>query len=294
MSKQFEGDQQLLKNAGRFMTALIQVVQRGSLSKAEEGDAMSYRMARTALKDMEEVIGEPLITRSTGMIVPTEAGEKLYRAFVKVADNFIDTMNPHGTFDPKTEEASFCVACDQDVAATITPALLERVCETAPNISIEMDVYHPDRPVDYAIHLVVSKTKFQSNLWEWRQFYEDEWVRATPKVASPQDAPVVISQDLEFRPLIEQFFSNRAIHLVPDPMAACFHATQMNAETYLPSKLLSLMPEHNREQLRFDTDRLVVYMGYRKIDSLSPQQQWLRKVVREAAKLSDEKLGNIA
>lgn len=64
---------------GRRAEVFSAACREGSLAAAARSAGMSHRAALRAVKDLEGELGEDLFLRMRGGVLPTAAGERLYR-----------------------------------------------------------------------------------------------------------------------------------------------------------------------------------------------------------------------
>lgn len=139
----------------KCLEAFVRIVETGSLSHAARSLDLSKSTISERLAQLERLVGEPLLIRSTRKASPSVAGRRIYSEFRAATAHL-------ATLDKAAEgKASFTqplrIASSVDVGAVEVAATLSRYCAMKPDtelsLSIGNDLVDPlERGFDVAIH----------------------------------------------------------------------------------------------------------------------------------------------
>lgn len=116
---------------------LITVVDTGSFSAAAiELDCTQSRISH-AIAELEQVLGQRVLTRSRSGCVPTDVGVRVVqkaRQMQKLADSLIETVQGRDQISARVR-----IACFRSVGTYVLPAILEALARDFPGIRIDVD-----------------------------------------------------------------------------------------------------------------------------------------------------------
>lgn len=139
----------------KCLEAFVRIVETGSLSHAARSLNLSKSTVSERLAQLEQLVGEPLLIRSTRKVSATTAGRRIYR-------DFRATTAHLATLERSTDQGASTIqplriASSTDVGATEVARALSAYCKINPNaqisLSIGNDLVDPlERGFDMAIH----------------------------------------------------------------------------------------------------------------------------------------------
>lgn len=118
----------------------VAIYEERSLSRAATRMEISQPAVSKALKRLREIYGDPLFNRKVVGMEPTSFAIDIYPAMAAALKNFSSTLSTSRTFNPRTSQRVFSIACVRLVSAQLVPALLCKIRAHAPGISLEV---HP-------------------------------------------------------------------------------------------------------------------------------------------------------
>ncbi len=122
----------------RLMRTLLLLVTECSVSRTAEILGQTQPTVSLALKRLRELIGDPILVRSGGMLVPTERGLELRATLQRLLAEIDALLAPPPSFDPERTERRFRVAAANCLDATFLPRIFARLAEEAPTASIDV------------------------------------------------------------------------------------------------------------------------------------------------------------
>jgi len=118
----------------------VAIYEERSLSRAATRMEISQPAVSKALKRLREIYDDPLFNRKVAGMEPTSFAIDIYPAMAAALKNFSSTLSTSRTFNPRTSQRVFSIACITLVSARLIPALLCKIREQAPGIALEV---HP-------------------------------------------------------------------------------------------------------------------------------------------------------
>jgi DNA-binding transcriptional LysR family regulator len=151
----------------KCLEAFIKIVETGSISHAARALDLSKSTVSERLAQLEHLVGEPLIARSTRKVSSTAAGRRIYSEFRKTAAHMRTLEKAIGADTPVAEPLR--IASTTDVGAVEVAQVLAEYCRENNgadiSLSVGNDLVDPlDRGFDMAIHfrrIVHSKLKVE-------------------------------------------------------------------------------------------------------------------------------------
>ncbi|MEE4201586.1 LysR family transcriptional regulator [Erythrobacter sp.] len=139
----------------KCLEAFVRIVETGSLSHAARSLNISKSTVSERLAQLERLVGEPLLIRSTRKVSATSAGRRIYGEFRATTAHL-------ATLEKATDQQASAIqplriASSTDVGATEVARALSAYCKANPNadisLSIGNDLVDPlERGFDIAIH----------------------------------------------------------------------------------------------------------------------------------------------
>lgn len=123
-----------------LLVALDALFEEQSVSEAAKRLNVTQSTISHQLNALRELFGDPLLTRKGRAMVLTPRAERLVQPLRDALHGIERTVQGALSFDPATSSRSFRVAMPDLTAATILPALLQRLEQVAPSVCV--DVVH--------------------------------------------------------------------------------------------------------------------------------------------------------
>jgi DNA-binding transcriptional LysR family regulator len=126
----------------RDLHVLLTVVQRGSMAKAAQHLSITQPAVSKSVADLEHALGVRLVDRSPQGIEPTSCGKALVRRGLSVFDELRQGVGEiEFMADPRVGEVR--VGCPETLAATLLPAVIERLSDQCPGIKLHVIQTNP-------------------------------------------------------------------------------------------------------------------------------------------------------
>lgn len=122
----------------RLMRTLLLLVTECSVSRTAEILGQTQPTVSLALKRLRDLIGDPLLVRSGGSLVPTERGLELRAAMRRLLSDIDALLAPTSSFDPTRTERRFRIAAATCLDAAFLPRIFAKLAEEAPRASIDI------------------------------------------------------------------------------------------------------------------------------------------------------------
>lgn len=122
----------------RLMRTLLLLVSECSVSRTAEILGQTQPTVSLALKRLRELIGDPILVRSGGVLVPTERGLELRVALQQLLADIDALLAPPPSFDPVRTERRFRIAAANCLDTAFLPRIFARLAEEAPKASIDV------------------------------------------------------------------------------------------------------------------------------------------------------------
>ncbi len=118
-----------------LLVTLDVLLKERSVTRAAQALYLSQSAVSHALARLREMLGDPLLVRGPGGMVPTQYAEQLQQS-VHDALQVMQRALSRGKFDPGESTQAFYLGTTDYVEYLILPRLLERVYQAAPNVRI--------------------------------------------------------------------------------------------------------------------------------------------------------------
>jgi DNA-binding transcriptional LysR family regulator len=126
----------------RDLHVLLTVVQRGSMAKAAQHLSVTQPAVSKSIADLEHVLGVRLLDRSPQGVEPTAYGRVLARRGLAVFDELRQGVGEiEFMTDPRVGEVR--IGCPDTLAATLLPAVVERLSDEHPGIRLYVAQTNP-------------------------------------------------------------------------------------------------------------------------------------------------------
>ena len=112
-----------------------EVMLQRNLTRAAENLAMTQPAVSNALRRLRDSVGDELLVRVGRGVEPTHQALQMWPAVREALDRLRDAVVPP-SFDPAPAGQSFEVAMVDTTAAIVLPALVQRLAERAPGVSV--------------------------------------------------------------------------------------------------------------------------------------------------------------
>ena len=122
----------------RLMRTLLLLVTECSVSRTAEILGQTQPTVSLALKRLRELIGDPILVRSGGTLVPTERGLELRATLQRLLADIDALLAPPPSFEPERTERRFRIAAANCLDAEFLPRIFSRLAEEAPKASIDI------------------------------------------------------------------------------------------------------------------------------------------------------------
>ena len=129
-----------------LLVALDALLETRHVTRASRELGLSQSATSHALARLREAMGDELLVRGAGGLVPTARAEALrepLRAALRAVEDAIEAPEP---FDPATASRTFTVVAGDYVQLVLLPPLLARLAREAPGIDLRVAPAAPDEP----------------------------------------------------------------------------------------------------------------------------------------------------
>lgn len=120
-----------------LLVALDALLDAGTVTGAAQRLGVTQSAASHALRQLRELLGDPLLVRGAGGLIPTPRAEALRMPVRQALLDLQHALRDPPSFDPATAQRRFLLATGDYIAHGLLPALLERSLDTP---GIDLDV----------------------------------------------------------------------------------------------------------------------------------------------------------
>ena len=166
----------ILKNIDLNLLIYLDVLLREkNVTRAAEQLGITQPAMSNGLKRLRSIFDDPLLIRSSEGMTPTERALDLQPALRQALSDIQMVLEPNQSFDPKQSNRMFRIMASDYAEATLVPALVKEMRETAPNVVLDFltpsDVSYKDMEqgrVDMAINRFneIPQSFHQITVWE--------------------------------------------------------------------------------------------------------------------------------
>lgn len=126
-----------------LLVALDAVLEEGTVTAAARRVGVTQSAMSHALRQLRELVGDPLLVRGAGGLVPTPRAEALRVPIRRALLDLQHALRDPPSFDPATAQRRFLLGAGDYIAYTVLPSLLERSTET-PGLDLDVVPFSPD------------------------------------------------------------------------------------------------------------------------------------------------------
>jgi DNA-binding transcriptional LysR family regulator len=124
-----------------LLVPLQTLLEERNVTRAATRSFLSQPAMSRTLGRLREMFGDPLLVRSGRQYERTARGESVLRELERLMPR-LEAVIGGVEFDPSRSEERFRVALTDHASAILLPALVARLRRTAPNIKVEVSVWH--------------------------------------------------------------------------------------------------------------------------------------------------------
>lgn len=143
MSATHDGVPRLADINLNLLVALDAVLEEGTVTAAAKRVGVTQSAMSHALRQLRELVDDPLLVRGAGGLVPTPRAEALRLPIRRALLDLQHALRDPPSFDPATAQRRFAVGAGDYIAYTVLPSLLERSTE-APGLDLDVVPFGPD------------------------------------------------------------------------------------------------------------------------------------------------------
>lgn len=121
-----------------LLTALDALLEARNVTRAAQSLGLTQPAASHALRRLRELLGDELLVRTAGGMVPTPRALELRPAVRAALEAAEVVLRAAPAFDPATAERTFVVNMVDQAAFLLMPPLVERLSREAPRVRIEI------------------------------------------------------------------------------------------------------------------------------------------------------------
>ncbi|MFT3720025.1 LysR family transcriptional regulator [Pseudorhodoferax sp.] len=159
-----QGEQALFDRIDLHLIRVLHtVLTERSVSRAAVRLAMHQPAVSSALKRLRELSGDPLLVRSGGRMVPTDAALRMVEPAASILRAAEMLFTEARSFDPQTSTATFRIAASDYLDPLFLPRLVAEVKRQAPLARIE--IHALSREADYRAQLAQGEVDLVIGNW---------------------------------------------------------------------------------------------------------------------------------
>ena len=292
-----------------LLLVLDALVEEKNLARAATRLGIPQATMSAQLARLRKLVGDPVLVRNQGKMVPTARGWELHAAVRKVLAQVQDTLAPPMPFDPATSRNTFTIGATDYAEFALLPALVSKLGEIAPGVRVAVRSLVGEQPLkdleNGRVDLVVGElSEIPAGLKKLQLFGERPVAvirKGHPKVTSKTTA--LLPQHIDALSFVQVVprggvppplsdvlrdagFDTHVALKVPSFLVAPMVVAQTDHAAVLPERVArhfaKLLPIKVLElPLRLDgPPLLLVWRGGEEPASIS----WLRNVVAQAGK----------
>ena len=122
----------------RLLRTLLLLVTECSVSRTAEILGQTQPTVSLALKRLRELIGDPILVRSGGSLVPTERGLELKDVVRRLLADMDSHLTPLAQFEPLNSSRRFRIVAANCLGAVFLPLIFRAVARSAPHARIDV------------------------------------------------------------------------------------------------------------------------------------------------------------
>ncbi|MCA9705073.1 MAG: LysR family transcriptional regulator [Myxococcales bacterium] len=125
-----------------LLVALDALLDEGSVTGAARRTGVTQSAMSHSLRQLRELVGDPLLVRGAGGLVPTPRAESLRRPIRRALLDLQHALRDPPSFDPAVTTRCFRIGTGDSIAYTLLPALLGE-CTRHPGIDFDVVPFLP-------------------------------------------------------------------------------------------------------------------------------------------------------
>ncbi len=122
----------------RLMRTLHLLVTECSVSRTAEILGQTQPTVSLALKRLRDFLGDPILVRSGGSLVPTERGLALRDSLARLLAEIDAELSPAPRFDPSTSDRRFRIVAANCLGAVFLPRIFRLMARLAPRAHVDV------------------------------------------------------------------------------------------------------------------------------------------------------------
>lgn len=122
----------------RLLRTLLILLNECSVSRTAEILGHTQPTVSLALKRLRELLGDPILVRSGGALVPTERGLELRDSVRRLLADMDALLSPLPNFDPARSDRRFRIVAANCLGAVFLPRIFRAVARQAPNVRVDV------------------------------------------------------------------------------------------------------------------------------------------------------------
>lgn len=122
----------------RLLRTLLILLNECSVSRTAEILGQTQPTVSLALKRLRDLLGDPILVRSGGALVPTERGLELRDSVRRLLADMDAHLSPLPSFDPARSDRRFRIVAANCLGAVFLPRIFRAVARQAPNVRIDV------------------------------------------------------------------------------------------------------------------------------------------------------------
>lgn len=126
-----------------LLVALDAVLEEGTVTAAAKRIGVTQSAMSHSLRQLRELVGDPLLVRGAGGLVPTPRAEGLRVPIRRALLDLQHALRDPPSFDPATAQRRYALGAGDYIAYTVLPPLLEHSTET-PGLDLDVVPFAPD------------------------------------------------------------------------------------------------------------------------------------------------------
>ncbi|MCG8592393.1 MAG: LysR family transcriptional regulator [Proteobacteria bacterium] len=287
-----------------LLVVLDALLTESSVTGAARRIGLSQSATSHALARLRQLLGDPVLVRTSQGMVPTARARALSQPVREILEEAEGVFRGPREFDPASSTAIFRLGLEDAAQVTVLPALVERIQERAPGVSLRVVRAQPDEMlrdfeaarIDVAVtpHVPFGVRELHSE-----QLISADWVsvvrRGHPDVGKRLSLKrfvelghiVVVHPNLADRAiedaLARRSRSRRIVLTVPSPATIPFLVSRTDLVATLPSMLLDrggAPRDLARYRPPIDLEPVAVFLLHHSRTHQSAAHQWLREQIR--------------
>jgi DNA-binding transcriptional LysR family regulator len=122
----------------RLLRTLLLLVNECSVSRTAEILGQTQPTVSLALKRLRELLGDPILVRSGGSLVPTERGLDLRETVKRLLAEMDSHLSPVPSFDPAKTDRRFRLVAANCLGAVFLPLIFRAIARQAPRARVDV------------------------------------------------------------------------------------------------------------------------------------------------------------